>query len=396
MAKIEDAVVDFIINNGTFYASLLSQMHRMVDNKVDAIKVVIKNGRINMQYNPTYIEPLSMKDTKTALEHECMHIVMEHALRQGGKDPEKWNIACDLAINQLLTHIPADYITPQKLFGQDMYKYHIQPGQNAEYYYELLEKSEEAKKKMKADAQAGKDTGCGNEHEADGSGTESDAELSKEIVKQMVGEALKSAKGQGHIPAGLEQYIDELFKPAKVSWKALLRKFVANSVKSGSRPSWKRPSRRYGSTQKGRVPDRTICLTLVIDTSGSIDDGALQVFMDEVSAIQKCYKSDITVLECDAEVAREYKLKKFSKLKRDVHGRGGTSFKPPFKYIKKKRIKTDALVYFTDLCGDFPDHKPPIPVLWAYYNPWGGGSAKDQQVPFGIVIDIEKDKPKGR
>lgn len=394
MAKIEDAIVDFIINNGTFYASLLSQMHRFVDNKIPTIAVNISNGRINMKYNEPWLATRNMKDTKAILEHECMHIVMEHHLRAKNRDLEKWKVATDLAINQLLPHLPADAITPDKFFEKDMYKYNIERMREAEYYYELLEKSDEAKKKMQQAQGQGKSCGCDEQFDGDGKGQgEGDTELSKEIIKGMVNEAIKSAKGQGQLPAGLEKYVEELFKPAKISWRTILRKFVANSIKSGSRPSWKKPSRRYGAAQKGRVPARTISLTVVIDTSGSIDDDALKSFMDEVNCIQKCYKSDITVLECDAEVARHYKLKKFSKLKRDVKGGGGTSFKPPFKYVKAKHIRTDALIYFTDLCGDFPTHKPPMPVLWAYYNPWSRGH-DNPEVPFGMVVHIEKDKTK--
>lgn len=386
--KIEDAIVDFIINNGTFYASLLSQMHRAPDTsgKTPTVSVQIKNGRINMRYNPTFIEPRTMKDTKSILEHECLHIVMEHHLRAKGKDFGKWKIACDLAINQLLQHIPHDAIVPEKFFGEDYYKFNIKRNENAEYYYELLEKSKEAQKKM----QQG-EHGCGDDMESDGSAG-ADDELSKEVIKQAVKEAVAMGKGQGHLPAGLEKYIEELFTPPRVSWRTLLRRFVANSIKSGSKSSWKKPSRRYGDTQKGRIADRTVALTLVIDTSGSIDDGMLQQFMNEVTSIQSAYKSVITVLECDAAVGREYKLRKFEKLRRDVTGRGGTSFKPPFKYIKEKNIRTDALIYFTDLCGDFPSKKPSIPVLWAYYD--GGWGGRADNVPFGTVITLERERNK--
>lgn len=395
--KIEDAIVDFIKTNGTFYACLLSQMHRHEDRKnTPTLAVSIKNGRINLYYNPDFIDPRSMKDTKAILEHECLHIVMEHHARAKGKDFKKWKIACDLAINQLLAHVPHDAITPQRFFGDDFYKYRMQNNQNAEYYYELLEKSEEAKKQM-----AKGNVGCGdNLGDSDGEhGVKSidgmDEELAKEIIKQMVGEAVKAAKGQGNLPLGLEQYLEDLFKPTKVSWRTLLRRFVANSIKAGSKSSWKKPSRRYGDTQKGHIADRTVALTLVIDTSGSIDDGMLKQFMDEVTSIQQAYKSTITVLECDAAVQREYKLKKFDKLKKDVHGRGGTSFKPPFKYIKEKNIRTDALIYFTDLEGDFPEKKPSIPVLWAWYDGgWGYHSSRGPQVPFGTVIKLEKEKEK--
>ena len=401
MSKIEDVIVDYIKNDGTFYASLLSQMHRFADaKKTQGLAVNIKNGRINLFYNPEYLEAMPMKDTKLDLEHECLHLVMEHPIRAKDKDPEKWHVACDLAINQLMTRPPKGGLTLESIFGEDMHKYNLERRREAEYYYTLLEKSSKAKeniKKMKGEGKLGCSDQMG-QGSSDGTGEDTieslegvDPELAKEIIKQAVGEAVKSAKGQGQLPAGLEQYIEQLFQPPKISWRQVLRRFVANSIKSGSKPSWKKPSRRYGDQQKGRIADRTVSLTLVIDTSGSINDEMLQLFMDEVTGIQKSYKSTITVLECDAKVHREYKLKKFEKLKKDVHGRGGTSFKPPFVYIKEKNIRTDALIYFTDLEGDFPDRKPNVPVLWAYYN---YGYRNETHVPFGTVIELEKEKTK--
>lgn len=393
MAKIEEAIVRFLIDNGTFYASLISQMHRIEDRKQPTVAVSIRNGRVNLHHNPDFLDPRTMKDTKAILEHECLHIVMEHHARAEGKEISQWKIACDLAINQLIKNLPEDALTVDKVFDDDMYKMNILRMEKAEYYYDKIKKSNKAQEQIKQMMAQGK-CGCGDDLQGGkmdkGSEIQIDKELMKEIVKGMVNEAAKAAKGQGDVPRGLEKYIDELFTPSKVSWRALLRRFVANSVKSGTRPSWKKPSRRYGDTQKGKVADRTISLAVVIDTSGSIDDGVLQIFMNELQAIQSCYKSVITVLECDAEVGREYKLQKYQKLRRDVTGRGGTSFKPPFIYLKKKNIRADAVIYFTDLEGDFPDKRPAMPVLWGYYNAWG--MRHNIKVPFGTVVHLEKDK----
>lgn len=391
MARIEEAIIDFLKGSGTFYASLVSQMHRMVDTKhTPTVSVSIKNGRINMKYNPEFLEPRTMKDTKAILEHECLHIVMEHHARAKGRELEKWKVACDLAINQMLRYLPPDGITIEGIFGQDMHKLNIMRNEKAEYYYDKIKESKEAQKKIKDMTGEGK-CGCGDDLEPS-EGDDIDGELSNEIIKQTVAEAVKAARAQGHLPSNLETILEDLFKPSKVSWRTLLRRFVSNSVKSGTKASWKKPSRRYGDTQKGRIADRTVALTIVIDTSGSIDDGMLQEFMNEVVAIQSCYKSVITVLECDAIVQREYKLRKFEKLRRDTRGHGGTSFKPPFKYLKEKNIRTDALIYFTDLCGDFPDKKPNIPTLWGYYC--GYPTQHTPQVPFGTVIPLDKEPNK--
>lgn len=390
MAKIEDAIVDLLVNNGTFYASLISQMHKITTDKVPTMGVTVKNGRILLFHNPVFTDTLTLKETKAVLEHECLHLVMDHITREKDRDHQLWNGATDIAINQMIVGLPNMALTIENTFGNkaDPQAYNIKRDDTADYYYELLKKQSDAiKQKIQSILDKIGD------HTKWQEATGSEIEAVKEVIKQAVKEAVDSTKKQhGRIPAGIEQYIDELLTPPKVSWKQLLKQFVANSVKAGTKSSWKRPSRRYGETQKGRISDRTIALTIALDTSGSIDDGMLTQFMNEVAAIQSSYKIEINMLECDAEVGRYYKLKKFQKPRRDITGRGGTSFKPVFEYIKQKCIKTDALVYFTDLCGDFPERKPQYPVMWAYYNGgWGGGVG---EAPFGRVVPLEITKEK--
>lgn len=215
-------------------------------------------------------------------------------------------------------------------------------------------------------------------------------DCAKEVVKQAVKQAVDEAeRHQGHTPAGLDDYIKELLKPPVIPWQQVLRKFVALSVKAGHKLSWKKPNRRYGEEQKGHLPSRKLALTLVIDTSGSIGDNDFQDFLAEIRAIQNSYKSDITILECDAEVQKEYKLSKYKKVDTKFKGRGGTSFQPPFIYVKEKRIKTDALIYFTDMYGDFPPKKPNYPVMWVSVT-------EIDKAPFGLVLSIPKHSPHKR
>lgn len=390
MPKIEDAIVDFIKNYGTFYASMLSQMTRIEDNKnTETIKVAIKNGRVILKYNSDWFNPRTMKDGKALLEHECLHIAMDHHARAKDKDLQLWKLGCDLAINQMLTHVPADALTIDKLFEP----YSIDRNETAEYYYEKLKKDSKAKQK----AQTAGNGGCSEEfeHGSDGE-SEMDSELTKEVVKQLIKEAHNTVKNNpqmGKLPMGLEHYLAELFSPPKVSWKTILRKLVSNSIKSGKKASWKKPSRRYGATQKGKVADRTISLVVAIDTSGSIDDGMLNEFIAEIKSIQACYKSDIHMIECDAAVGKYYKLTKYAKVDRKLSGRGGTDFAPVFEYVKQKGIRCDALIYFTDLRGSFPSKRPPYPTIWGHYS-GGWSNADDSRVPFGYVIKLEKEKKK--
>lgn len=379
--KLEDVIVELIINNGTFYASLISQMHQIKDDKDPnfTVGVKIKDGRIMLKYNPNFLEPLSMKHSKGVLEHECLHLVNEHHKRANGREIPIWKIATDIAINQMISDLPPDALKITDVFPNIA---KIQHNAQAEYYYDEIQKDPNAKEKAKGLG----NSGCSEDFEH-GIG-EGDGDLSNEVLQQAVKEAAKTAKAQGNLPAHIESLVDEMFKPPKIGWKQLLKRFVANSIKSGTKSSWKKPSRRYGDQQKGRIADRTISLVVAIDTSGSINDEMLTEFMTEISAIQSSYKSIITVLECDAEIQKEYKLNRFQKLDKNVKGKGGTDFRPVFAHIKKTGIRCDALIFFTDLCGEFPDKKPNYPVVWGYYNTGWGGKEK---APFGITLSLEKE-----
>jgi predicted metal-dependent peptidase len=298
----------------------------------------------------------------------------------------------DLAINQLIKGLPGDCVTLDK-FPKE---WKLLPNQTAEVYYDIMEKNS-PKIKITSDGSGGF-----NVEVKDGKGNtvgkfklgnpgnhdkwdESDSpDISQEILKQAVKHAKEQVeRGQGHMPSHIEQLIEELLRPAIIPWQHILRKFVAMSIKAGHKMSWKRPNRRYESTQKGKLPARKVALTIAIDTSGSIGDEDLNDFISEIKSIQQCYKSDVTILECDADVQKKYKLTPFSKVDTKFKGRGGTDFKPIFDYIKKECIKTDVLIYFTDMYGDFPTKAPNYPTLWV-------STSDIVNAPFGTVLSIRE------
>ena len=53
-------------------------------------------------YNPDYIDSLSLEQTQFALAHEALHCALSHFARRGHRSRERWDVACDLAINPIL------------------------------------------------------------------------------------------------------------------------------------------------------------------------------------------------------------------------------------------------------------------------------------------------------
>ena len=398
-----------LLQTNVFAASLLSQMRRIevtgeLAKQIPTEAVAIRNGRIEFYYNPKFLETLTLDEATAVLQHEVHHLILGHCVRMRDEYKENHilaNISCDMNANREIQHLPKGACTVDSIskeFAAKGMKVNLKPDDTSENYYKELNKHSN-KMEIKSDGEGnfevtikdpnGKVIGkfkvkaiCDNKPNSESDGGDI-PELAKEVIRQALKEAVdQTNKQQGHLPAGMEQVINEWLKPPTISWKQLLKKFIAASIKAGHKMSWKRPNRRFGETQKGSIPDRMIQITVAVDTSGSINEEDFQMFIAEMRAIQACYKGTVTVLECDAEIQKEYKLTKYSKVDTKFRGRGGTSFKPVFEHIRNKKIKTDVLVFFTDLYGDQDQcKKPTYPVIWV-------STTEKQSVPFGWVLSL--------
>ena len=55
-----------------------------------------------LYYNPEYIGRLTLEQTQFVLAHEALHCALSHFARRQHRVKQRWDIACDLAINPLL------------------------------------------------------------------------------------------------------------------------------------------------------------------------------------------------------------------------------------------------------------------------------------------------------
>jgi predicted metal-dependent peptidase len=398
LSIIEKVVVRLLRTNGVFFASLISQMQRIpLEGKeakqLNTCGVTIKNGRILLYWNPKFFETLTLDEARAVLEHECGHLVRDHIPRFKDKDQHIANLATDLAQNQYITGLPKDCVMLDK-FPKE---WKLKEKESAEYYYDefmkhankiQVSKNPDGSYHVKITDPKGKTIAEFDVNDMDGSEwKEADtSELSKEVVRQAVKEAVDQMKrSQGTLPQGLEVAINEILQPPKISWNQLLRQYVAVSIKSGHKQSWKKPNRRFGATQKGRLSDHTIALGVCFDTSGSMGPEDYKIGFSELKSIQGCYKADINVFECDADVHRHFKLNKYKRHDGKPRGGGGTDFRPVFDYIIKKKIRCDVLIYFTDMYGTFPTGKYPFKTIWV-------STSEVSKAPMGRVICI-KDYP---
>lgn len=368
--KLQKARTGLILDQ-PFFGSLALRMKMTETDQIDTMGV---DGK-DMFYNPAFIDRLPPVQLIGVLCHEIMHIVLLHHLRRGKRDPERWNIATDYAINPIL--IDSGFTLTERAYLEDKYR-----DKSADEIYKLLPKS----KYKKLPGQGKTDPG-GMGMVLDYPGNPSPAEKNKieQQTKIAVKQAAMNAQSRGMLPGNLKRLVEKLTDPV-INWREILWRFVQNTARDDY--TWSRPNKRFigqGLYLPSLTGEELKPGCLAIDTSGSIDEQQLKEFASELTAILEEYESKIRVLCCDAEIQA---VDEYSRddLPLDITpvGGGGTSFKPPFKWVEESEKEIAYMIYFTDMCcDDFPEEEPPYPVLWIKTGDYG------QEPPFGEVIKLK-------
>lgn len=208
------------------------------------------------------------------------------------------------------------------------------------------------------------------QEEDDGQGNKDNdfrPQISKSFCEEMreatISQLQKCALGQGTMPIGIESFVKKLEKP-EIPWQEHLSQFIMQ-IHTG-KLEWTPPSRRhlYQDVHLQSHREKKIKIALAIDTSGSTYN-ILPNFFAEMESLMKSFDAyEITRIDCDASVEKvvvyDHDSSPFSKNDSkgiDWNGGGGTSFAPPFEYVKEKNLDIDALVYLTDgWSDDVPQH----------------------------------------
>ena len=334
-------------------------------------------------YNPEFIRELPFDQCKGLLAHEVMHCALNHIVRRGDRDHEKWNIAADHAIN----HILDDYgfTLPEGALMDAQYK-----GMDADTIYSKLPVNTEGSKGGgEGDNGDGDVGGCGVMRDPtapDGQG-KSPADM-KELDHDWevaTAQAAQQAKAMGKLPAALGTLVGEMLRP-KANWKSILQRFVTQWAKDEY--SWRRPDRRF-------IHDDIYCpslhnetigeIVIGVDTSGSVTSEELMRLGSEINGILNNFSTTVHIVFCDTQVQEVQTLTTPDDLpfKWEAPRGGGTDFQPVFDWVadrtQKEGTEPACLIYLTDLYCRMPK-QPTYPVLWACTN--------EQTAGFGETINI--------
>jgi predicted metal-dependent peptidase len=370
-----------------FYGLMLIGMNKELSERIDTACVTRDNINTKLMVNPEFWATLDESTKTGVLKHELLHIAFFHLLNMDNfPDRKLHNVAADLEINQYIE----DKYKGEKWDGLEIHKepfakLNLEPKQGTKYYYSMLQ--EEIQNNPEGDIAEFME-GMDPMHELweafDGL---SDAEkklIAKQIDHQLKEIADQVNKNHGTIPGELKDYVLGLFEMEEpvLDWKAYLRRFNGMSQKILTKKTRRKPSRRYPSNPALKIKPKKRTL-VAIDTSGSVNNNELIEFFNEIYHMYKT-GTEITVVECDAQIQREYEYKGvLEEIK--VAGRGGTDFEPVMVYLKEHQHKFQNLIYFTDGECSAPETKPMKPILWVHSS----RSSINEELP-GAKIKITR------
>lgn len=354
-------------------------------------------------YNPAYVEWLSFEQLQFILAHEALHCALGHFARRGRRSLGRWNAACDYAVNQLLVRegllpppgvlLNQDY---RGLSAEEIYPL-LPPGtklQTVDYHAYDQEPSPSGNAMEQQPANKGWSIHGSPQQGQSPHGdllmpspqtptsappvplTEAEREQLDRLWQQRTTSLAQQALQSGKLSGPLQRLIGDLGQP-QLPWRQLLAQYLSATARNDY--SFSRPSRREGPAILPRLAAQQIELVIVLDTSGSIHDEQLQSFLTEISALKGQLRARITLHACDAALCEQgpwlYESWETLALPKNLSGGGDTDFRPPFAWIKQAGLCPDALLYFTDARGRFPEIEPFYPVIWLVKGkaqvPWG-------------------------
>ena len=393
-------------------------------------------------YNPRHI----LENYKTAKEipvrdylHMVMHCVFRHMYMDPNLNRPYWDLACDIAVENMITELNLKAVTTARERQQAQYIAAIKKELKhvtAEKIYSYLRQSVPDPKKIAeirglfyADNHeiwymtvteieicfglAASGTGSG-EGEDGNESRSAMAAVWQTISERMQVDLETFGKQRGLLPGSLTQNLAAVNRE-KYDYTAFLKKFaVMGETMRINDDEFDYIFYTYGLQLYGKMPliepleykeiKAIKEFVIAIDTSGSTSGELVQKFVQKTYNILKSTESFFTkinlhIIQCDADIQEDRKItcqEDFDEYLKtmQIRGLGGTDFRPVFEYVETLRRSREfqdlrGLIYFTDGCGVFPSRKPDYDTAFVFVD----DEYNDPNVPpWAIKLVLQKDE----
>lgn len=373
----------------------------------------------NIYWSEKFLEELTHEETRGVCIHEVMHPVHGHLWRFDMD--ELANQACDYVINARILESFKNVKLPKGCLYDKRFS-----GLCEEEVYAILKKEEKEQpgrhkgktdpcgsftkpasgaskpdqgqdmaKGQAAAAKPGKGQKKGNgEASGDGSGkAQGEGEgkaaggtkptLKEQWEQICIQQSQIQRAMQGTVPADATLRIEKI-KHQRLDWKTEMADFVKHQI--AKRADWSRMARRMATAPviypRYKKDDMGL-LVIVRDTSGSMVSIMPTINAVIENILGEC-NVDCLIIDCDADIAEEYRLSPGESVPELAKGGGGTDFAAPFKRVQElidEGEHLSGMIYITDLYGSGEPESLSHPMLWLCSN--------DQVAKTGRTVKVE-------
>ena len=309
----------------------------------------------HIYFAESFLAKLTIDEAVFVMCHEVAHIVWQHGLRRGSRDPQLWNIAADHAINLWLSDCGIAMPRREIIEGYCDHKYR---GMTAEQIYELLLKEQDASPSKPKGNSAGP---MSNDLMPPGPMDDTQRAAMSREIQQRVAQAAMVARQQGALPAAMDRMVKDILD-SKVPWFEKLRTYLTDLTQCSE--SWSRRNRRYDVILPGKLAEEAMDEIVIIgDTSGSIGQRELDIIAAEIQGIREQVRPRVTrvIWADDDECSAMETFDAGEVLALHPVGGGGTDMRKPLRFIEQFGPRVCILI--TDCYTPWPEIAPPYPLI---------------------------------
>lgn len=341
---------------------------------------------------------------RRAYLHTILHCLYAHLWQQGKRERERWNLACDIAVEYIIDGF--NKRTTCRLLSwlrQQYYeKLRAEKAFSAALIYELLaEEPTERFAQLAKEFYTDDHALWGRENKKNPLQNQTDSSENpqkkwQKIARQVQFQKEKSDRPEDASAAAMQEHITAEKK--RRSYKDFLMKFAAfHEEMRCDLDTFDLNYYTYGLRTYGNLPliepletreERRIQeFVIVVDTSYSTSGELVRSFLQETLHIlleQNAFftTAKVHLIQCDDSVQEDLIIKNPQQAKElwqhfEIKGGGSTDFRPAFAYVEELRAKGElknlgGLLYFTDGNGTYPKKKPDFPCAFLYLGPYNG------------------------
>ena len=376
----------------------------------------IATDGVHLFYNPNYLihsyeeDPIAVNRMYL---HIILHCIFRHMTQAEQRDPDDWNLACDIAVESVIDSM--EYPCIHRLVTDRRQEYYNSLSLsvlNAEQVYAVLTKMTYSQKigmkreftvddhhfweELQDDKEQPQQTSGSDNSEDDTSPPPDKDEVEQkwQDISQKTQMSMETIQRDINLMAGNLRQQLQIENRQRYDYRSFLRRFAVTREEVRVDPdSFDYGFYNYSMQLYPNMPmleeleyresKKIRDFVIAIDTSGSCSGELVKQFLEETVTIlldsNSFFRSvNVHIIQCDAGIQSDIKItdtEHFHDMLQhfDVSGNGDTDFRPVFDYIEQLQqrgelLQLQGLLFFTDGVGVYPKKRPPYDVAFLFFD----------------------------